>query len=285
MLADIYQSNLVLSTSTTGNDALIQCEQKNPDLILYEYDMPDLNGLAFFNRLSQNPAIQGTPIVMVIDPSIEEALARSEYTRSFDYILNDRLAKELLDRAISRAIQKKKMIEKLTTQRDLLELLSYHDALTGMPNRLFFERMLIKNLASAKRYNRLTGILLIDLDGFIQIDKKFGQQVADNILKEVATRFTKCIRINDTLAHLGSDDFGVALDEISHPEDALLIANRFLLALDTPIIIGNDHVYITASIGISCFPRDGSSESELTRNCQLALISAKNKGGNCIGTP
>lgn len=127
-------------------------------------------------------------------------------------------------------------------------------------------------------------LLLIDLDRFGDVDKRFGTETTNSILQEIRSRFLACVRENDTIARLGSDEFGVVIDEISSDFDLSMVADRIFNSLKDPIIINGTLVLVTASVGISCYPKDGDTVGDLIRMAQLALYNAKKLGGDRINT-
>src|SRR5207237_9604549 len=117
-----------------------------------------------------------------------------------------------------------KLEEQLTHQ-------AFHDNLTGLPNRPLFRYRLDQALARAKRSSELVAVLLVDLDGFKQVNDSLGHDAGDQLLREVAERFTETSRPSDTLARLGGDEFALLLDG-AHETHAVGVAKRLLLALE-----------------------------------------------------
>ena len=168
-------------------------------------------------------------------------------------------------------------------QRQLTDKLAYqaqHDTLTGLPNRALFEDRLHRALAQARRQGWLAAVLFVDLDRFKQINDTLGHSVGDALLQQVARRLEGCIRRTDTLARMGGDEFTVLLTELHDQQYVLTVAQKLLDALQAPFQVDSYELFVTASIGISVYPRDGKDAATLQRNADSAMYRAKNQGRN-----
>ena len=161
-----------------------------------------------------------------------------------------------------------------------LRVLAYHDPLTGLPNRALFHTLLNQALAKAQRHHRLGAVLFIDLDRFKNINDTLGHPIGDLLLKEVAARLLTCLRQSDTIARLGGDEFTILLEEVAHEQDAIIVAQKTLAVLAEPFNLAGNEVFVTASIGISLFPHDGSDVEALLKNADTALYRTKEQGRN-----
>lgn len=156
--------------------------------------------------------------------------------------------------------------------------LAEHDLLTGLPNRLLFNDRLDQAIARAHRNSGLLAVLFLDLDGFKHINDSLGHSVGDKLLQSVARQLLECVRAPDTISRQGGDEFIVLLQQVAHPEDGAIAAQRILNALsDTHIIEGHD-LHITASIGVSVYPGDGLDTETLIKNADTAMYQAKAHG-------
>ncbi len=173
--------------------------------------------------------------------------------------------------------------------------LAFYDSLTNLPNRRLALEKLGSALASAKRYERLTALLYLDLDGFKQINDSLGHGAGDQVLRETANRLTGCVRssdlvvrskrpapgeVADPVSRLGGDEFMVLLPEIAQAQDAAAVAGRILERLSMPISIGHQEVSVGASIGIAVYPLDGDEAATLMKNADAAMYSVKESGRN-----
>lgn len=166
------------------------------------------------------------------------------------------------------------------TQQEL-QYLAHHDPLTGLPNRLLFISRVEHGIARCKREGSHLALMYIDLDRFKNVNDSLGHPVGDMLLQQVAERFSEVVREDDTVARLGGDEFTILLEIVDHEEDAALVAQKLLHALDPPFHLKeNKPIYIKASIGISIYPRDGLTPSTLLKNADAALYRTKAEGRN-----
>lgn len=183
--------------------------------------------------------------------------------------------------------ERKEREEKITFQ-------AFHDALTGLPNRLLFKDRLEQALVQAKRYkSRTPAVMFLDLDKFKQVNDTLGHDVGDLLLKEVANRLKQCVRSVDTVARLAGDEFTVLLPEITGEADAEAVAEKILAAMREPIRLGPEDRVVTTSIGISLYPKDGRDVDSLMKSADAAMyyVKAAGRAGRCffstelLGTP
>jgi diguanylate cyclase (GGDEF)-like protein/PAS domain S-box-containing protein len=163
--------------------------------------------------------------------------------------------------------------------KDSLAHQAHHDPLTELPNRLLFEDRLQNAISGARRHRRTLGVLYVDLDRFKLVNDTLGHATGDHLLKQVARRFSRCLRQSDTLARTGGDEFSLVLPEIDHHEGALLVAEKLVNALKAPVRVGAGELFVSASIGIALYPEDGEDAATLQRKADTAMYFAKNKGG------
>ncbi|MEQ1620916.1 MAG: EAL domain-containing protein [Methylococcales bacterium] len=154
------------------------------------------------------------------------------------------------------------------------------DPLTGLPNRSMFGDRLNQEVKKAHRSGLSLALMFIDLDRFKEINDVLGHDMGDELLKEVAKRLSSCVRESDTVARLGGDEFTIILSELDDTISAERIAHDILLKLARPIQLGNEVLYISASIGITFYPTDATSIEELQKNADQAMYSAKHQGRN-----
>ena len=170
--------------------------------------------------------------------------------------------------------------------------LAYYDCLTGLANRVLFKDRLSNALAYAERHHLHLAALFIDLDRFKVINDTLGHTVGDLLLTQVAERLSESVRQSDSvsrhadhepshaLARLGGDEFTILLTTLPHPEDAGRVARRILDSLAHPFSIDGHEIFISASIGISIYPSDGTTVEALLKNADSAMYHAKEQGRN-----
>ena len=156
---------------------------------------------------------------------------------------------------------------------------AHYDALTQLPNRLYFKDQLARRLVLAQRDRRRFALLFIDLDHFKNVNDSFGHAEGDEVLRQAADRLRHCVREADSLARLGGDEFTIILSEIRSARDAELVANNVIRAMAAgPFLVQSQEHFLNASIGIALYPADGSSVDELLRNADTAMYRAKESG-------
>jgi diguanylate cyclase (GGDEF)-like protein/PAS domain S-box-containing protein len=154
---------------------------------------------------------------------------------------------------------------------------AFHDGLTGMANRALFRDRLDQALARSERSLGVLAVLLIDLDGFKQVNDSLGHDAGDQLLKVVAERFEAELRPSDTLARLGGDEFAVLIDG-AHESQATSVAHRLLSALAEPAWISGRELSVGASIGVALHPGGRARSEDLLRHADVAMYAAKEAG-------
>ncbi|MBG0560037.1 putative bifunctional diguanylate cyclase/phosphodiesterase [Actinoplanes aureus] len=170
----------------------------------------------------------------------------------------------------------------VTEQRRLEQELThqaFHDAMTGLANRVLFNDRLKHALARGARDGSVVGVLFIDLDDFKIVNDTLGHAVGDQLLIEVASRIAGALRADDTAARLGGDEFAALVENVNDPGAVEETANRILAALAPPIQTDAKPLHAVASIGITTTP-EASDADELLRQADLALYVAKGAGKN-----
>ena len=161
-----------------------------------------------------------------------------------------------------------------------ISYLAYYDALTGLPNRLLFKNRLEHSIHLAGRTETLIAVMFIDLDSFKGVNDSIGHEGGDELLKEIGTRLSGCVRKHDTVARFGGDEFLVKITHISHVEDIRTVADKILRSFKKPVIVKEQEFFITASMGIAVYPQDGEEAELLLKNADLAMYISKEKGKN-----
>ncbi|MFZ6758044.1 EAL domain-containing protein [Undibacterium sp. Ji50W] len=171
--------------------------------------------------------------------------------------------------------------ERVNYQKEL-EYQATHDSLTGLANRNLLNDRITQAIAWAKRQDLSVGLMLLDLDHFKLINDASGHGAGDEMLKQVAQRLSHCVRETDTVARLGGDEFVVILTDLPETGDVDVVAEKILGALSRPFEINGHEVFVTASIGISLYPRDGDHGEILLRYADIAMYRVKEHGRNSV---
>ena len=152
----------------------------------------------------------------------------------------------------------------------------------GLPNRVLLHDRLEQCIVNAARNKVGFAFMFIDLDRFKTINDSLGHQVGDELLKRVAARLTACVRASDTVARLGGDEFAVILENLGDEGDegAQSVAEKMIAAMGAPMLINDQHLNTSCSIGISLYPDDGKDSATLMKHADVAMYFAKEKGRN-----
>ena len=161
-----------------------------------------------------------------------------------------------------------------------LEYGANYDALTGLANRSLLSDRLRQASACAARKGNMVGVLLQDLDNFKIINDSLGHEAGDVLLKAVAQRMRASVRETDTVARFGGDEFVIVLPDVDSADAVMTVAEKLLADLARPFTVEHQQIYVSASIGICMYPRDGDVEATLLKNVDLAMYRAKREGRN-----
>lgn len=166
----------------------------------------------------------------------------------------------------------------LFQQQHQLERAAYHDALTGLPNRILLNDRLELAIAHAERTGTSFAVCYLDLDGFKPVNDKLGHAAGDLLLQEVARRFKSALRANDTVARLGGDEFVLLFLDLKQPEDCRTMLDRVANEVTQPVAIQGKSVGVTASMGIAFYPQDNEQAEVLLQLADQAMYRAKGSG-------
>jgi diguanylate cyclase (GGDEF)-like protein/PAS domain S-box-containing protein len=171
----------------------------------------------------------------------------------------------------------------ITEQKKIQELNAYlaqHDELTNLLNRRGFELALQKDLTVAKEKQQILALMYIDFDRFKYINDTLGHYVGDQLLEAIAQRLKECVDERMSIARMGGDEFMILCPAIETEKNAVETANKTLHGLKAPFFINGIELYVTASIGISMYPKHGDNVVDLMKYADLALYRAKDRGRN-----
>jgi diguanylate cyclase (GGDEF)-like protein/PAS domain S-box-containing protein len=205
---------------------------------------------------------QTTGDVVWVDSSIS-SVRDADGNKTFDIVLMQDITK------------RKAAEDALRAQAEMNEYQALHDPLTDLPNRTLFRDRLGQAVESAKRQNRNAAVLMMDLDGFKEINDSLGHSAGDEVLVELSRRLKAVTRGGDTAARLGGDEFTILLADVRVTEDVERVVERVQSAFAEPIIARGRRVKISAPIGISIVPSDGDSIDALIHAADLAMYQAK----------
>lgn len=163
----------------------------------------------------------------------------------------------------------------LEEQMDQTEHLALHDPLTGLPNRRLLDDRLMKAIERGERNQSRVAVLLVDLDGFKQINDTYGHQVGDEVLRVVATRLQMRVRRADTIGRAGGDEFLIVVSDLLQARGAEVLVAKLLADLSEPIVVGDTQLRVRASIGVASYPDDAATAEALCAQADAAMYRRK----------
>lgn len=247
------------------------------DIVITDHNMPRFSSHAALGILKQSNL--DVPIIIVSGSIGEDIAVEAMKGGAHDYIMKDRLAR--LVPAIDRELREAKNRNAHRRAQEVIRHLAYHDALTGLVNRVEFENAVRHALRSASEGSR-HALLYLDLDQFKVINDTCGHVAGDELLRQLATLLKEPIRESDTLARLGGDEFGVLLVHCTL-EQAQSVAERMLQLIREFRFGWQDKTFaIGASAGLVMIDGSGQTLSDLLRAADMACYAAKERGRNRV---
>lgn len=213
-------------------------------------------------------------------PELESALRKCESVE----IKAEEAAEELsvVNEALENEVNERQLLEHQLAaakeQEEAARHAAFHDVLTGLPNRVLFNDRLEHGLTQAKRHGWTLAVMFVDLNGFKGINDLYGHDVGDRVLQTIAQRLKDNTRDDDTVSRHGGDEFLYVLMEAQNERNIILIAEKILNAIQLPCDVGGRELALSASIGISIFPKDGDTVDYLVKSADKAMYHAKRTG-------
>jgi diguanylate cyclase (GGDEF)-like protein len=255
----------------TLSQALACLHDQSVDAIIAELDLPDSTPEASLKQLVASAP--HTPVVALVNSDDDAFALKLLKLGAQDSLVRARADGALMLKTLRYAIERKESDQHLT-------YLSHYDRLTGLANRELFRDRLHQAMTRAERSGQVIALLFLDLDRFKAVNDTLGHLAGDELLIEVAGRLKKSVRRSDTIARLGGDEFTVILEGLEDPIDAEVVCAKILKFLSEPVLIRNQEIYVTTSIGVTFFPADDVDINGLLRNADAAMYRAKEEGRN-----
>ncbi|OGR33484.1 MAG: hypothetical protein A2005_01010 [Desulfuromonadales bacterium GWC2_61_20] len=207
------------------------------------------------------------------------AIATSGATRWFDGRLSSIVDKQ------NRLVGYVLMLHDITKRRqneEAIRFLAYHDALTGLPNRILLNDRLTQALAASHRNSSQGALMILDLDRFKDVNDTLGHGVGDELLRAVSRRLQELLRKSDTVSRMGGDEFVLLLPTVTSREAAMALGEKIVKAFRKPFLCSDQPLQVTASIGLVLFPTDGDDGETLLKRADIALYRVKEGGRNGV---
>jgi diguanylate cyclase (GGDEF)-like protein len=259
----------VAESLTSGLEFLRQIQF---DVILLDLGLPDSQGLKSFETV--HSAFPEKPVVVLSGSTDQRLALDAVQSGAQDYLVKGPTGWEIASRAMRYAIERKRMEERL-------HHMATHDVLTGLPNRQLFHDRLAHAIELSRRLSSHTNekwelaVMLLDLDNFKSANDRYGHPQGDILLQAVTDQLRHCVRESDTVARMGGDEFTLIFENVSGADDAEVLAKKVLAAFDRPFQLAGHVFKVTASIGISLYPRDGQDAETLLTHADIAMYQAK----------
>lgn len=255
--------------------------QSNPDLLLLDLDMPEINGYEVLSTIRSSTDYQHLPVIILTASTEPGDKLKALELGATDFLSKPVDASELVLRIRNTLFAK--------TYQDQL---AYYDSLTGLPNMKLFVERLGWGIELSKRERVPLMVLEIGLDKFRQVNETLGMYTGDEVLKAIAERLSSLIRSCDFIGHtdetiktgelarIGDHEFSIILSGVNSIEAAYLVSQRILNSVRQPVLIEEHEIFMTASIGISVCPTDGEDVESLIKHASSAKDFSRKQGSN-----
>ncbi len=272
----------VVARQVCTAEALREAIDERPwDLAIADFTMPSFSGTAALTIIRE--AGIDLPFIFVSGTIGEHVAVAAMKDGAHDYIMKGNLAR--LAPAVERELREAAVRRERTRANERVAYLAYHDPLTDLPNRVLLQDRLQQAILSSRRDMKPLTLLILDLDGFKEVNDALGHHAGDRVLQQVAGRLRATLRESDTIARLGGDEFAMLLP-MTDADGAELTARKVLQALDEPVVVDGRPLAVHGSVGISCFPAHAANGDELLQKADVAMYLAKaDQSGYSVYSP
>ena len=273
----------------TSEELEKEVEDEEQKLILEAWWKSELNKTGFLD-------ITDTNLLPVEAKGVKEILERQNTKRMIAVPMNGNSMKNgylRIDLLEKHSVTSDDIIQTLSTVGNIIgkaidkqladisiEKMAYYDQLTQIPNRNLFEKYTDQWIKYSLRNNTFLGILFLDMDSFKNINDISGHNFGDLVLIQVAQKIQNCLRNADIVGRFGGDEFVIMIHQFHTKADIEKVAQKIMEQFKEPILIEDNELNVTVSIGISIFPEDGSDVDTLIKNADIAMYRAKKEGKN-----
>ncbi len=270
-----------IATTKSGIDTIEKAKDKKFDLLLMNQNIPGKDGIVVLQEIIKKKL--GVPVIMIVAEGEEKLGVKAMDHGAYDYLTRDEVKTASLNRAIRRAMQRKKLENDISESLQKLEKLAIRDGLTGLYNHRHFIEVLDKEYKKSSRHVQPLSCIMIDLDYFKSVNDNYGHQFGDLVLARSADILKKLVRDTDFVARYGGEEFFILLpNTLMH--GALILAERIRNAFAKHTFKnGKISEVVTVSIGLSSSADDNVAGAEdLVANADKALYRAKAEGRNRV---
>ncbi len=292
-------ADLEVVEAEDGEQALRIFHTEQPDFVFLDVDMPKMTGFEVCAAIRLTAGGQDIPILIATGANDSASIDRGFEVGATQYKTKP-INWPLLSRDVKYMLRAASAFSSLQSQQAQLRTLAYFDPLTALPNRKSFTDQLQSSLAEAEHHNRRLGLLMVDLDHFKRIHDPLGEALSDSLLKVVATRLQERLagfapagpdphkdidrasldELTIDLMRPGGDEFNIIVRNA--PDQGVLstIAELVLETLSAPLVFRDNHLVLSASVGIATAPEHGLTDEAVLRRANIALGAAKTTGRN-----
>nr|MBC8553063.1 diguanylate cyclase [Candidatus Brocadiales bacterium] len=282
-LSDSVDITFSIDTAVSGSDTLEKASDKAFDLVLMNESLPGMTGLQMLKEITERKL--GTPVIMIVADGRENYGAKAMDKGAYDYLTKEEVKTNALERAIKRAISRKKLEHNIKESVEKLQKLAIRDGLTQLYNHQHFAEVLKNEFKKAQRHMQPLSCIMMDLDYFKSVNDNFGHQFGDYVLSKAAGIITMLVRDTDCVARYGGEEFAILLSN-TQLNGAHILAERIRSAFANNVFRkGNIAEVVTVSMGVSSLSDENvNDEQVLLANADEALYRAKRKGRNTVCT-
>ncbi len=284
-------AGFIVEEAVDGLQALERFKRIAPDIVLLDVDLPELNGFELCSRFNRMASEGSAPALVLTGLEDKASINRAFEVGATDFVVKP-VNWPIVSHRIRHILRARKAFNDVRAAEEKVRHLAYFDGLTGLPNRELFKEHLAQAISVARRQGWRVAALFMDLDEFKRINDILGHSAGDKLLVTVGKRLLQSIRESDRVTHgaipagghqaarFGGDEFTVVLTVAHKADDVAKVAQRIKNALAQPIMLGEQEVFVTPSIGIALYPDDGETVDTLLKNADAAMYEAKRTGKN-----
>jgi len=265
--------------AVNGYQGIDLAKVEKPDLIICDVMMPGLDGYSVLKTLRQETDCATTPFIFLTAKAAKADFRQGMELGADDYLTKPFTRTELLGAIASRFKKQQQYHSELEQAKAQLNYLMHYDSLTNLPNQLALREQFQQ--IKLTHDQQLMTIMCVGLDRFHQINDDLGHSIGDRVLQAVAQRLVNCVSSEDYVTRLGSSQFAIILPTTPHKKDAVFVAQTLLDQFSQTFAIDEQEIFVTASIGMALYPRDGRDIEQLLNQANKAMFQAKQQGGNC----
>ncbi|RJQ55179.1 MAG: diguanylate cyclase [Nitrospiraceae bacterium] len=282
-LTDHNDLKYSFNIARTGKDILEKTDSNKFDLVLMEQSLSDTDGIKVLDEINKRKL--QTPVIIIVEENKENLGVEAMDKGAYDYLTRDEIKTAALNRAVRRAIQRKKLEDDIKESLKKLEKMAIRDGLTGLYNHNHFKEILKLEYKQAKRNILPLSCIMLDLDHFKSVNDTYGHQFGDFALVKSAEILKKLVRDTDFVARYGGEEFFIVLPN-TNQAGAFILAERIRSAFEKNVFRKGDISRpVTVSVGISSTSDNNvAGDSDLIANADKALYRAKWRGRNNVCT-